>query len=255
MTIVDTHCHIGVLKYEPVESLVYMMGRSRVEKAVFIQYMGNTDNSYMVDTMAAHPGRFQAAMCVSPEDDGSAIRKWAEKGIVGIRLALDARAIGSDPLLHWRIAAELDLVVSAPSRVPKLLGAAFKEVLDAFPDLQIVIEHLAGVGSAAEAPYAEFKETMELAERPNLTIKLPGFGEICKVPLPFDPIPPLADIALEAFGAERVMWGSDYPPVSGREGYANSLDVPRDYFSSLSDDERAWIFGKTALKVWRFEEA
>jgi hypothetical protein len=46
MTIVDTHCHIGVLKYEPVESLVYMMGRSKVDEAVFIQYAGNTDNSY-----------------------------------------------------------------------------------------------------------------------------------------------------------------------------------------------------------------
>jgi L-fuconolactonase len=252
MTIVDTHCHIGVLKYEPVESLSFMMEKSSVEKAVFIQYAGNTDNSYMIESMADSPGKFQATMVVAPDDDGTAVRDWAAKGIVGIRLALDSRSTGSDPLAQWRAAADLDLVVSAPSRVSKLLGNAFREVIDTFPDLQIVIEHLAGAGRDAEAPYNDFKDAMKLAERPNLSIKMPGFGEICDVPLPFEPIPPLPELALEAFGPERVMWGSDYPPVSGREGYANSLSVPMDYFSGLSEDEREWIFGKAALKIWRF---
>ena len=58
----------------------------------------------------------------------------------------------------------------------------------------------------------------------------------------------------EVIGRYRVMWGSDYPPVSGREGYANSLSVPLDYFSALSEQEREWIFGKTALKIWKFDE-
>jgi len=48
------------------------------------------------------------------------------------------------------------------------------------------------------------------------------------------------------------MWGSDYPPVSRREGYDNSLKVPMDYLSGLSSEDREWIFGKTALKIWRF---
>ncbi|MBS10304.1 MAG: hypothetical protein CME19_01710 [Gemmatimonadetes bacterium] len=253
MTIVDTHCHIGVLKYEPVESLSFMMKKSGVDKAVFIQYAGNSDNSYMIESMEAEPGKYQSAMIVDPEDDGTALRQWAEKGIVGIRLPLDSRAKTDDPLAHWRTAAELGLVVSAPSRVAKLLGPEFKEVIETFPDLEIVIEHLAGVERGAEAPYGDFKEAMKLAERPNLSIKLPGFGEICEVPLPFEPIPPLPDLALEAFGPERVMWGSDYPPVSGREGYANSLSEPMNYFESLSEDERAWIFGKAALKIWKFE--
>ncbi|MBE84366.1 amidohydrolase [bacterium] len=254
MTIVDTHCHIGLHKYEPVESLAFMMGKSGVDKAVLIQYAGNADNTYMLNAMAAHPGKFQSAMIVTPDDDGTQVRKWAERGIIGIRLSVDSRAEGSDPLAHWRAADELGLVVSAPSRVRKLLSPAFLEVIDEFPNLQIVIEHLAGVGQNAEAPYQEFKEAMKLAERPNLSIKLPGFGEICPVPLPFDPIPPLPDLALEAFGPDRMMWGSDYPPVSGREGYASSLGVPLDYFGKLSESEHEWIFGKAALKIWRFND-
>lgn len=253
MTIVDTHCHVGLHKYEPVESLVFHMDHAGVDKAVFIQYGGNSDNAYMIESMAAHPGRFQSAMIVEPDDDGSAIRRWAEQGVVGIRLPHASRATGSDPLAQWRTAAELDLVVSAPSRPEGLLSTAFTEVLDAFSDLSIVIEHLAGVGRDAEAPYEKYKRALTLAERPNLTIKLPGFGEFCDVPLPTGPIPPVADMALEAFGADRVMWGSDFPPVSSREGYNNSLNVPLAHFEGLSDTERAAIFGETALRVWRFD--
>ncbi|MBT3603729.1 MAG: amidohydrolase family protein, partial [Candidatus Latescibacteria bacterium] len=103
-----------------------------------------------------------------------------------------------------------------------------------------------------EAPFETFKQILDFSQYPNLTIKMPGFGEFCRVPLPFDPIPPLVDMTLEAFGPQRVMWGSDYPPVSGREGYDNSLRVPMDYLSKLSEDEQEWIFGKTALQVWKF---
>ncbi|MBF8288359.1 MAG: putative hydrolase, partial [Candidatus Rokubacteria bacterium] len=86
--------------------------------------------------------------------------------------------------------------------------------------------------------------------RESLSMKLPGFGEFCRVPLPFDPIPPLPRMALDAFGPERLMWGSDYPPVSSREGYANALRVPLEYFADLSHTEREWIFGRAAQRVW-----
>ena len=252
MTIVDTHCHIGLHKYELVESLLYHMNTSGVDRAVFIQYAGNSDNQYMLDSMAAHPGKFQAAMIVDPTDDGTAMRQWAERGIVGIRLPANSRADCADPLVQWRTAAELDLVVSAPSNPQSLLTVEFAAVIKEFPNLSIVIEHLAGIGEGQQPPYDTFKKILKLAEHPNLSIKLPGFGEICPVPLPFDPIPPLADMAIEAFGPQRVMWGSDYPPVSRREGYDNSLKVPMDYLSGLSANDREWIFGKTALEIWRF---
>lgn len=250
--IVDTHCHVGLRKYEPVASLNYQMETNGVDKAVLIQYMGNPDNTYLLNCMASYPGRFQAAMIVEPDDDGSRIREWASKGLAGIRLPADSRATASDPLAHWRAAADLDLVVSAPSNPETLLSDAFSEVLDAFPNLSIVIEHLAGVGSEAEAPYDLYRRALQLSERPNLSIKLPGFGEFCPVPIPVDALPPFADLALGAFGPKRMMWGSDYPPVSGREGYASSLRVPTDYFSGLSEDERSWIFGRTAMQIWKF---
>lgn len=248
MQIVDTHCHIGLHKYEPVEALLFHMQRAGVAQAVFIQYMGNTDNAYLVETIAAHPGKFAAAMLVPADDDGSAIRAWAERGIGGIRLAANFRGSGRDPLAHWRAADELGLVISAPSSPATLASAEFAEVLGLFPELSIVIEHLGGAKPGMTLD--DFQPVLALAAHDNLTIKLPGFGEFCHLPCPFENVPPLADLALEAFGPRRMMWGSDWPPVSSREGYDSSLSFPLDYFAALSDDERAWLFGRTAQKVW-----
>ena len=86
----------------------------------------------------------------------------------------------------------------------------------------------------------------------SVGISSAAFGNT-ELPHPFDDIPPLVDMALEAFGPKRMMWGSDYPPVSSREGYDNALNRPMEYLSGLSEDEREWIFGRTALKVWGFE--
>jgi L-fuconolactonase len=70
-------------------------------------------------------------------------------------------------------------------------------------------------------------------------------------PSPFvQPIAPLLDWAFDAFGAGRMMWGSDYPPVSGREGYANALRGAMAQLAGRSASERAEIFGGTALRVF-----
>lgn len=251
MVIVDTHCHAGLHKYEPVESLLYHMETSGVGQAVLIQYMGNSDNAYLVECVRRHRGRLAAAMIVDDDDDGRAVRRWAEQGLTGIRLRAEARAGGADPLAQWRAAADLDLVVSLPTRPEGLLSQAFAEVVTAFPDLRIAIEHLGGVHGDDGPPYDAFRKALAFAgARPSLSMKLPGFGEFCHVPLPFDPIPPLPRLALEAFGPERLMWGSDFPPVSSREGYANALRVPLEYFSDLSAADREWVFGRAAQRVW-----
>src|SRR2546426_12567877 len=114
--IVDSHCHVGLHKYEPVEALLHHMGRAGVARAVLIQYMGNSDNSYLLECMATHRGRFAAAMIVEPADDGARVREWAERGIGGIRLAANARAEGADGLAQWRGARAGRRLRRAPPR-------------------------------------------------------------------------------------------------------------------------------------------
>ena len=70
-------------------------------------------------------------------------------------------------------------------------------------------------------------------------------------PFPFErPVPPLLEEAYAAFGPHRMMWGSDYPPVSGREGYQLALNLTMEQFAGKSDSDRAAIFGGTALATF-----
>ena len=175
------------------------MEQAGVDKAVLIQHQGNTDNSYHVECLQSYPGRFAAAMIVEKTDTGKKIRYWAEQGIVGIRLSADSRVAAADALAQWRTAAALNLVVSAPCSPSTLLSKDFAEVIKTFPNLQIVIEHLGGIRQEAEPPYDEFKRVLALAKHANLTIKLPGFGEFCKLPHPFEHVPPFARMVGRSF--------------------------------------------------------
>ena len=78
---------------------------------------------------------------------------------------------------------------------------------------------------------------------PNLFMKVPGLGEICprpaRFPRPSDPlenIPPVIEMAMDAFGASRLMWGSDYPHVAEREGYGNCIRLLREQVVKNKED-------------------
>ena len=121
------------------------------------------------------------------------------------------------------------------------------------------MEHLASVNNpTGDARMTELRETVfALSRYPNAHIKIHGLGEFApranpvSDPFPFVvPIPPALEMAYDAFGPQRMMWGSDFPLVNSREGYPLALNLVMDQFASKSEEDRAWIFGKTALKLF-----
>ena len=128
--------------------------------------------------------------------------------------------------------------------------------------LPVVIEHLGAENrpGGADVTYPRSPSVFDLARYPNAYIKVHGLGEFSqrampvREPFPFvEPIPPLLTLAYEAFGANRMMWGSDYPPVSMREGYGNALRFTMERFAGKSEDEQAAIFGGVAAKLFGFD--
>lgn len=72
------------------------------------------------------------------------------------------------------------------------------------------------------------------------TTEYPKFSW-CRLPLTGD-----------AFGPERMMWGSDWPPSAGREGYANTLRGVMEHPAFKGDGELEQVMGLTAKRVWGF---
>jgi L-fuconolactonase len=261
MVIVDTHCHVTPYWYEPAELLLFQMDRNGVEKAVLVQIMGQYDNSYQFECEARYPGRFVSVVLVDPSrpDAPRQLQRLAEQGAKGARLRADTRSPGDDPLALWRKADELRLPVTCNGTREMFAAEAFVEVIETFPRLPLIIEHLGSVNQPdGEAPpYPIRQKIFGLARYPNVYMKIHGLGEICGRNMPVTtPFPfnreglSILTMAYEAFGPDRLMWGSDYPPVSGREGYANALRLTLAEFESKPEEERRSIFGGVARRLY-----
>lgn len=264
MVIVDSHCHVSPSWYEPVESLVFQMERHGVAHAVLIQMQGQFDNSYQFDCVRRFPGRFAPVVVLDATrpDAPTTLAQLAAEGASGVRLMPTTRSPGPDPLAIWRAAVNLGLAVSCGGYAADFASEAFAELVATFPEVPIVVEHLASINQPErdETERAERLRAFALARFPNVYIKLPGLGEVFRRALPVtepDPFvkpgPPVLAQALKAFGSHRLMWGSDYPPVSAREGYGNALRLPMERLAALptvDDDDLARIFGGTALSVF-----
>jgi L-fuconolactonase len=261
MLIVDSHCHVSPVWFEPVDSLLFQMDSNGVERAVLVQMNGQANNEYQLDAVRRHPDRLVSVAWLQTTlpDACEKLKRLADQGVSGVRLAATVRSPGDDPLAIWRAAAALGLTVTSGGACEEFSSRGFVELVQALPELRIVIEHLGGENNpdTGQVVSEERLRVFELARFANVYIKIHGLGEFCRRrlpvtdPFPFErPIPPLLDLAHRAFGAQRMMWGSDYPPVSIREGYRNSLQLTLDQFASHSEEDRALIFGGVALALF-----
>lgn len=261
MPVVDSHCHVSPLWYEPVASLLAQMERNSVDHAVLIQMMGQSDNQYLFECVGRFPGRFAPVVVVDTEHPRATddVARLAGEGASGVRLQAAVRSPGEDPLALWRAVGEAGLAVSCFGSAIEFASAAFADLVAALPSLSIVMEHLGSLGQrrADPLPGAVENAVFALARFPNVAMKVTGLGEFARRampvsgPSPFvEPVPDLLERAYAAFGADRLMWGSDYPPVSSREGYRNALRWPRECLATLPTRDLEAIFGGTALRLF-----
>ena len=64
---------------------------------------------------------------------------------------------------------------------------------------------------------------------------------------------PYVEAALEAFGPDRCMFGSDWPVCELAGSYQQVHDALAECLSELSEDEQSEIFGKTAQRFYGLE--
>ena len=91
-----------------------------------------------------------------------------------------------------------------------------------------------------------------LAERPNVTAKISGvvaYGDPDSWGL--DDIRPFVDATIEAFGADRIVWGSDSPVCNLGGGLPTWVAATHALTSAWSKDERDALYSGNALKLWR----
>jgi L-fuconolactonase len=256
--VVDTHVHAGTTKYEPVESLLDQMARHGVDHAVLIQHMGMYDNGYLVACAEAHPGRFAVACLIDVHEPGAATRlaTMVERhpAVQGIRLSLaDLFAGVPEARALWDRADSLGLNVTVAGTLAQLASDEMQATARRYTRARLHLEHLCHPNPNEEAPYPTYRRALTLANLDHCVLKLSGiYSFTTSAWSPYLDTLRFVDLSMEAFGPARMMWGSDFPPVSGREGYGNAIAFGRDHVAVPDIASRAQLMGGTATRFWDF---
>jgi L-fuconolactonase len=138
-----------------------------------------------------------------------------------------------------------DLLVLAP-QLPSAQAA-----VEALPQVRFVLDHAAKppIASGALRPWSD--ELARIAALPNLACKLSGLvTEARWDDWDAERIRPYAHRVLEAFGPDRVMFGSDWPVCELAASYGRVRELAGELLRDLSADERDAVLGGTARRVY-----
>jgi L-fuconolactonase len=129
---------------------------------------------------------------------------------------------------------------------PSQLPAAI-ELVGLLPEQPFVVDHLAKPRIATGEIADWERDIRAIARHDNVCCKVSGMvTEAVRRGWKRDDFTPYLDVVLEAFGPERLMFGSDWPVCLLAGEYADVAAIPRDYFSRLSTTEQQMIWGDTA---------
>ncbi|MEE9415282.1 MAG: amidohydrolase family protein [Acidimicrobiales bacterium] len=248
--VIDVYCHCGRSKYQPLPVVQEALEAGDVARAVLVQHLGEYDNSYIADAVAAEPHRFVGVFHVDPEgnDPIAEIERHASLAeFEGVRFEVR--------LLHrirdqYEAAVELGLnivlcsILGMHDQLPEL-----RAFLGDHPEHPLMITHW-GWPALADAPeFSDYQNVLALSEYPGVFLQASGMSMYSDHYLEL--FRPAAAAAYEAFGPDRMVWGSNFS-VSGGDpaGYAAELAPFRQGQYPFAEEDLPAILGGTAKQLW-----
>lgn len=239
------------------EKMLAAMDRAGIAKSALVQASTSYghDNSYVADAVGAHPERFAGVFSVdvAQPEAPERIRFWMRRGLSGLRVfiaghtaaAKDARLDDPRSFPAWECAAEAGLPVCVQVRSSGL--PQLETLLARFPNVRIVLDHMARPEIEEGPPYAAATPLFSLASYKNLFLKLTTHNVRESRQGKATPESFFGRVVKE-FGASRIAWGSNYPASEGT--LSGLLAEAREALAALSDAERDWIFFRTAQSLY-----
>lgn len=239
------------------EKMLAAMDQAGIAKSALVQASTSYghDNSYVADAVGAHPERFAGVFSVdvAQPEAPERIRFWMRRGLSGLRVfiaghtaaAKDARLDDPRSFPAWECAAEAGLPVCVQVRSSGL--PQLETLLARFPNVRIVLDHMARPEIEEGPPYAAATPLFSLASYKNLFLKLTTHNVRESRQGKATPESFFGRVVKE-FGASRIAWGSNYPASEGT--LSGLLAEAREALAALSDAERDWIFFRTAQSLY-----
>lgn len=215
------------------------------------------DCRYAADSVRANRAQFAGVCRINPESPQATgeLDHWVTEGLRGVRLSPAVGPSGDwindKPRMDaiWNRAAEL--------RVPMCILCPIQRI----PDVEKVIARHDGkldvcIDHMADCPIDqpdELRKLLALARYPRVFVKLSHLWLLSNEEYPYRDTHDQVRKLYDAFGPQRLMWGTDWPAVEDYCGYGKALALYRDEIKFFNDDDRRWILGRTALRLWPFK--
>jgi L-fuconolactonase len=276
--IIDTHCHViatDTKKYplaplfgkqsdwsqaHPIDypDMVKADTEAGVDKAVLVQASSAYafDNSYVADSVAAHPERFTGVFSIDvvAPDAPAKMKHWMSKGLTGMRIFTSGSTHAEQETFFaeekaypaWQFASDHDLSVCMQMRVVGL-PLLEEKIIKRFPKVRILLDHFARAEAADGAPFASAAPLWALSKYPNVYLKL-THRPIEQSVKGKSTTEAFLGKAVSEFGAGRICWGSNFP--AAKEPLPELIEMARKALSFLPQADQDQIFAKTALALY-----
>jgi L-fuconolactonase len=134
---------------------------------------------------------------------------------------------------------------------PRQLPAAI-ELVAKLPDQKFVVDHLAKPEIAAKEIEPWASQIREIASNPNVFCKLSGMvTEAAWKKWKAGDFEPYLEVVFDAFGAQRLMFGSDWPVCLVAATYKQAKDIVASYVDRHAPDAKSAIFGENAQRFYQ----
>jgi predicted TIM-barrel fold metal-dependent hydrolase len=232
-----------------------------VGRVVLIQHsvFHRFDNATLLDAVRRHPATFRAVGMVDDRrpEPGAAMRGLLPLGVTGLRVTPFIREdpanwLGTPGMGEvWATAAETRQAVCClidPHHLPGVDAMCRRH-----PDTPVVIDHFARIGTGGVIRDEDVAGLCRLARHRHVSVKVSAFYALGAKRPPYLDLVPMIRRVFDAFGPERLMWGSD-SPYQLRDGhdYRASVELVRDRLDFLTPADREWLLCKTAERVFFF---
>ena len=210
------------------------------------------DHAYLIDSVRANPGRLRGVCLVNPVR-ASGPRELttlvSEHGMSGLRLLPLAHQDpawfvdeSGDPL--WIAAQELGVPVSVLVRPDQISLVAIRALQ--FPSVNIVVDHL---GSSPSGSGESVEALTSLAVHPNVSVKISALGYFATSTSEEGTVR-AAVAARDAFGPDRVIFGTDWPYATEIGTWGDELILLRKALGTRADEPG--LLGANAARLWGF---